>query len=136
MMIFMILDCHGLPVEYEIDQQLGIKMREDVLKMGIDKYNAKCREIVMRYSKEWRNVVERCGRWIDFDHDYKTLDTNFMESEWWGFKQLFEKGLVYRGYKVMPYSTACATALSNFEANQNYQDVVGMFCSYISNAYV
>eukprot|EP00466_Bigelowiella_natans_P009866 jgi/Bigna1/58391/fgenesh1_pm.84_\ len=116
-------DCHGLPVEHEIDKKLGIKTKEDVMEMGIDRYNAECRSIVMRYSGAWRDIVTRCGRWIDFDNDYKTLDTSFMESVWWVFKQLFEKKLVYRGFKVMPYSTACTTPLSNFETQQNYQDV-------------
>lgn len=77
----------------------------------------------MRYSTEWEVIVNRLGRWIDFQNDYKTLDTNFMESVWWVFKQIYEKGLVYRGFKVMPYSTACTTPLSNFEANQAYKDV-------------
>ncbi|OLL22879.1 Isoleucine--tRNA ligase, cytoplasmic [Neolecta irregularis DAH-3] len=117
-------DCHGLPVEHEIDKKLGIKGKDDVMAMGIDKYNAQCREIVMRYSGEWRITVERLGRWIDFDNDYKTLHPTFMESVWWVFKQLYEKDLVYRGYKVMPYSTGCTTPLSNFEAQQNYKDVV------------
>lgn len=116
-------DCHGLPVEHEIDKKLGIKSREDVLTMGIDKYNEECRSIVMRYAGEWRTIVHRLGRWIDFDNDYKTLDPTFMESVWWVFKQLYDKGLVYRGFKVMPYSTGCSTPLSNFEAGQNYKDV-------------
>ncbi|KAJ1916022.1 isoleucine--tRNA ligase [Mycoemilia scoparia] len=116
-------NCHGLPVEYEIDKSLGIQGKEDVYKMGIDKYNAECRSIVMRYATEWRSTVERLGRWIDFDNDYKTLNTPFMESEWWAFKTLYEKGQVYRGVRVMPYSTGCATPLSNFEASQNYKDV-------------
>uniref|UniRef100_A0A7R9VFZ8 isoleucine--tRNA ligase n=1 Tax=Chlamydomonas euryale TaxID=1486919 RepID=A0A7R9VFZ8_9CHLO len=116
-------DCHGLPVEYEIDKKLGIKTRDDVLKMGIDKYNEECRSIVMRYSKEWESTVHRLGRWIDFKNDYKTLDLPFMESVWWVFRQLFDKGLVYRGFKVMPFSTGCSTSLSNFEANLNYKDV-------------
>ncbi|KAH8108056.1 isoleucine-tRNA ligase [Cristinia sonorae] len=116
-------DTHGLPVEHEIDKKLGITGREDVLKMGIDKYNAECRSIVMRYSSEWRKTVERMGRWIDFDNDYKTLNTPFMESVWWAFSELFKKGLVYRGLKVMPYSTGCLTPLSNFEAGLNYKDV-------------
>ncbi|TIA80288.1 hypothetical protein E3P96_02654 [Wallemia ichthyophaga] len=116
-------DCHGLPVEHEIDKKLGISGREDVLNMGIDKYNEECRAIVMRYSAEWRNTVERMGRWIDFDHDYKTLNTSFMESVWWAFGELFNKDLVYRGLRVMPYSTACTTPLSNFEAGQAYKDV-------------
>ena len=116
-------DCHGLPVEYEIDQKLNITHSSQVLEMGIDKYNATCRGIVSRYTKEWEVTTNRLGRWIDFENDYKTMDVSFMESVWWVFKQLFNKGLVYQGYKVMPYSTACGTPLSNFEAGQNYKDV-------------
>lgn len=116
-------DTHGLPVEHEIDKKLGITGREDVLKMGIDKYNEACRSIVMRYSSEWRATVERMGRWIDFDNDYKTLNLSFMESVWWAFGELFKKDLIYRGLKVMPYSTGCLTPLSNFEAGQDYRDV-------------
>uniref|UniRef100_A0A1A7Y5T2 Isoleucine--tRNA ligase, cytoplasmic n=1 Tax=Iconisemion striatum TaxID=60296 RepID=A0A1A7Y5T2_9TELE len=116
-------DCHGLPVEYEIDKTLGIKGPEDVAKMGIAEYNKQCRNIVMRYSHEWETSVNRMGRWIDFKSDYKTLYPWFMESVWWVFKQLYDTGFVYRGVKVMPYSTACNTPLSNFEANQNYKDV-------------
>ncbi|KAN0064625.1 isoleucine--tRNA ligase [Thecaphora frezii] len=116
-------DCHGLPVEHEIDKKLGIKGKEDVMAMGIEKYNAECRAIVMRYQGEWRNTVERMGRWIDFDNGYKTMDTNFMESVWWVFKTLYEKKLVYKGLRVMPYSTACTTPLSNFEAGLDYREV-------------
>ncbi|PFH57835.1 hypothetical protein XA68_14528 [Ophiocordyceps unilateralis] len=117
-------DTHGVPIEYEIDKKLGISGKAAVTQFGIEKYNAECRSIVMRFSEEWRKTIERLGRWIDFDNDYKTMDPSFMESEWWVFKQLFDKGEVYQGYRVMPYSTALTTALSNFEANQNYQDVV------------
>ncbi|XP_005531879.1 PREDICTED: isoleucine--tRNA ligase, cytoplasmic isoform X2 [Pseudopodoces humilis] len=116
-------DCHGLPVEYEIDKTLGIKGPEDVAKMGIEAYNKECRGIVMRYATEWEFSVTRLGRWIDFENDYKTLYPEFMESVWWVFKQLYDKGLVYRGVKVMPFSTACNTPLSNFESHQNYKDV-------------
>ncbi|XP_054883527.1 isoleucine--tRNA ligase, cytoplasmic [Poeciliopsis prolifica] len=116
-------DCHGLPVEYEIDKTLGIKGPEDVAKMGIAEYNKQCRSIVMRYAHEWESTVKRMGRWIDFKNDYKTLYPWFMESVWWVFKQLYDKGLVYRGVKVMPFSTACNTPLSNFESHQNYKDV-------------
>ncbi|KAK7213493.1 hypothetical protein V2G26_020671 [Clonostachys chloroleuca] len=116
-------DTHGLPIEHEIDKKLGISGKEAVMKIGIAKYNEECRAIVMRYASEWRTTIERLGRWIDFDNDYKTMDPRFMESEWWAFKQLFEKDQVYQGYRVMPYSTVLTTALSNFEANQNYQDV-------------
>ncbi|GMM52631.1 isoleucine--tRNA ligase [Starmerella bacillaris] len=117
-------DTHGLPIEHEIDKSLGIKTKEDVLALGIDKYNEECRKIVMRFADVWRHDIGRLGRWIDFDNDYKTMYPSFMESEWWAFKKLFEKGAVYRGYRVMPYSTACTTPLSNFEAQQNYKDVL------------
>lgn len=93
------------------------------MKLGIDKYNAECRAIVMRYAGEWRQTVVRMGRWIDFDNDYKTLQPTYMESIWWIFGQLFEKGLVYRGTRVMPYTTGCTTPLSNFEAGLDYRDV-------------
>lgn len=117
-------DCHGLPVEFEIDKMFDIKGPDDVMRMGIDKYNAECRKIVTRYSKDWETIVTRMGRWIDFKNDYKTLYPWFMESVWWVFKQLYSKGLVYQGTKVMPYSTACNTPLSNFESGLNYKDVV------------
>lgn len=116
-------DTHGLPVEHEIDKKLGITGKDDVMNMGIDKYNAECRSIVMRYAGEWRKTVSRLGRWIDMDNDYKTLYPEFMESVWWVFKQLYEKNSVYRGLRVMPYSTGCTTPLSNFEAQQNYKEV-------------
>ncbi|KAG7250364.1 hypothetical protein CRUP_031889, partial [Coryphaenoides rupestris] len=90
--------------------------------MGIAEYNKQCRNIVMRYSNEWETSVRRMGRWIDFENDYKTLYPWFMETVWWVFKQLYDKGLVYRGVKVMPFSTACNTPLSNFESHQNYKD--------------
>eukprot|EP00026_Physarum_polycephalum_P001231 Phypoly_transcript_01232.p1 GENE.Phypoly_transcript_01232~~Phypoly_transcript_01232.p1 ORF type:complete len:1147 (-),score=157.12 Phypoly_transcript_01232:70-3510(-) len=125
-------DCHGLPIEFEIDKLHGVKTREDVLKMGIPKYNAECRAIVMRYSKDWEVVVRRMGRWIDMQNNYKTMDLSYMESVWWVFKELHTKGLVYRGYKVMPYSTGCTTPLSNFEANMMYKDVndVAVYVSF------
>ncbi|KAF2635767.1 hypothetical protein P280DRAFT_553617 [Massarina eburnea CBS 473.64] len=116
-------DTHGVPIEYEIDKEMGMSGRDAVREIGIAKYNEKCRAIVMRYATEWRHTIDRLGRWIDFDNDYKTMDTSFMETEWWVFKRLFDKGVVYRGFKVMPYSTALTTPLSNFEASQNYKDV-------------
>ncbi|KAI9368437.1 tRNA synthetases class I-domain-containing protein [Aspergillus egyptiacus] len=116
-------DTHGVPIEYEIDKKLGMSGLEAVEKLGIEKYNEECRAIVMRFASEWRDTIERLGRWIDFDNDYKTMNASFMESVWWVFKQLFDKGLVYKGFRVMPYSTALNTPLSNFEAQQNYKDV-------------
>ncbi|XP_065174061.1 isoleucine--tRNA ligase, cytoplasmic-like [Atheta coriaria] len=117
-------DTHGLPVEFEIDNALGIKGPEDVAKMGIGNYNAECRKIVTRYVNEWESIMTRIGRWIDFKNDYKTLYPWFMETIWWVFTQMYNKGLVYQGNKVMPYSTACNTPLSNFESGQNYKDVI------------
>ncbi|XP_014485921.1 PREDICTED: isoleucine--tRNA ligase, cytoplasmic [Dinoponera quadriceps] len=116
-------DTHGLPVEYEIDKMLDIRGPDDVAKMGIAAYNNECRKIIMKYSKEWEIIISRMGRWIDFKNDYKTMYPWYMESIWWVFKELYNMGLVYQGVKVMPYSTACNTPLSNFEASQNYKDV-------------
>ena len=116
-------DCHGLPIEFEIDKIHKIKSSVDREELGVRKYNELCREIVMRYSKEWEKTVNRFGRWIDFENDYKTMDKNYMESVWWTFKQVFNKDLVYRGTKIMPFSTACNTVLSNFEAGSNYKEV-------------
>jgi len=116
-------DCHGLPIEYEIDKAHKIKSSVDREEMGVAKYNGLCRDIVMRYSKEWETIIGRFGRWIDFKNDYKTMDKNYMESVWWTFSQIFKKDYVYRGTKIMPFSTACNTVLSNFEAGSNYKDV-------------
>jgi isoleucyl-tRNA synthetase len=116
-------DTHGLPIEFQMEKIHGIKTKKQVLEMGIDKYNEACRSIVLKYRDEWRKIINRLGRWVDFDNDYKTMDKFFMESVWWVFKQLFDKNLVYRGVKVMPYSTGCTTPLSNFEATSNYKSV-------------
>lgn len=117
-------DTHGLPIEFEIEKKLGIKTKQQVLDYGIANYNEECRKIVMKYSKEWKTTIDRIGRWVDMDNDYKTMDPAYMQSVWWVFKELFNKGLVYRGFKVMPYSMGCATPLSNFEANDNYKDTL------------
>ncbi len=118
-------DCHGLPVEYEMEKTLGISGKSQIEEYGIAEFNEKCRSIVLRYTQEWEQIVTRMGRWVDFEHDYKTMDPDFMESIWWVFKTLFEKGLVYEGYNIMPFSPALATPLSNFEVNLGgYKDVV------------
>lgn len=116
-------DCHGLPIEHEIDKQLNMSAQQAVEEMGVAGYNAQCRGIVQRYTSEWRQTITRLGRWVDFDNDYKTMDPWYMESVWWVLKQLWDKGLVYQGSRVMPVSTELGTPLSNFEANLNYQDV-------------
>ena len=116
-------DCHGLPVEHEIHKQLGMPAGEAVAKLGVAGYNAECRSIVERHVDAWRSVITRIGRWVDFDDDYKTMDAWYMESVWHVVKELWDKGLVYHGFKVMPVSPALETPLSNFEANMNYRDV-------------
>lgn len=116
-------DCHGLPVEYEINKAHKIESRKDILKMGVANYNSACRGIVKRYSEEWKSTVRRVGRWVDMENPYFTMDVEFMQSVWWVFQQMFEKGLIYEGYKVVPYSVGISTPLSNFEANLNYKMV-------------
>lgn len=116
-------DCHGLPIEFEVEKKLDLKGRKDIINFGIGKFNEECRSIVLRYTSEWEATVKRMGRWIDFKNDYKTMDLEFMESVWNVFKQLWDKGLMYEDKKVLPYSTRVTTPLSNFEANLNYQDV-------------
>ncbi|MGC6488825.1 MAG: isoleucine--tRNA ligase [Planctomycetota bacterium] len=108
-------DCHGLPAEMEAEKQLKISGREQVLALGIDKYNAVCRESVQKYTGEWRSYVTRQARWVDFDDDYKTMDLSYMESVMWAFKTLYDKGLAYEGQRVMPYSWSMQTPVSNFE---------------------
>ncbi len=110
-------DCHGLPVEYEMEKELGISGASQIEEYGVARFNEACRGIVLRYTDEWREVVTRMGRWVDFDNDYKTMDPEYMETIWWVFKQLWEKGLIYEGYYILPYSPALATPLSNFEVN-------------------
>ncbi|HTQ98992.1 MAG TPA: isoleucine--tRNA ligase [Candidatus Acidoferrum sp.] len=116
-------DCHGLPIEHEIDKKLGMSAQQAVEQLGIKGYNDECRGIVQRYTAEWEKTITRIGRWVDFRNDYKTMDPHFMESVWWVMKQLWDKGLVYQGVKVVPFSTALGTVLSNFEAGSNYQEV-------------
>ncbi len=116
-------DCHGLPVEYEVEQDLQISGKRQIEELGIEKFNEKCRSIVLRYTGEWRKIVTRMGRWVDFDNDYKTMDSTYMESIWWVFKSLYDRGMVYKGHKILPYCPRCSTPLSNFEANQGYEDV-------------
>ncbi|MBN9542597.1 MAG: isoleucine--tRNA ligase [Alphaproteobacteria bacterium] len=108
-------DCHGLPAEMGAEKELGISGRGNIIEYGIDKFNNHCRTSVLKYTKEWENYVSRQARWVDFENDYKTMDTPFMESVLWAFKQLYDKGLVYQSMRVMPYSWACETPLSNFE---------------------
>ncbi len=116
-------DNHGLPIEFEIEKELGIKTTQQVLDFGIANYNEHCRGIVLKYSDIWEETMGRLGRWIDFKNDYKTMTKEFMNSVWWVFSELYKKNRVYEGVKIMPYSTSCATPLSNFETQQNHKDI-------------
>ncbi len=108
-------DCHGLPVEMEVEKELGVGGRQQITSYGIEEFNDACRSSVMRYTSEWQEYVTRQARWVDFEHDYKTMDLSYMESVMWAFKQLWDKGLIYEDYRVMPYSWGAETPLSNFE---------------------
>lgn len=116
-------DCHGLPIENEIEKAKELSGAPEIEAFGIANFNEECRKIVLRYTGEWKKTVDRMGRWVDFGDVYRTMDLPFMESVWWVFQQLFDKGLVYEGFKVMPFSAKLGTPLSNFEANLNYKDV-------------
>ncbi len=115
-------DCHGLPVEYEMERELGISGKREIEDYGVDRFNEACRGIVLRYTAEWERLVSRMGRWVDFRNDYKTMDADYMESIWWVFRTIWDKGLIYEGHKILPYCPRCATPLSNFETNQGYAD--------------
>lgn len=117
-------DCHGLPVENLIEKELGLNSKTDIEKYGVDKFNEACRSSVLRYVKEWRQTITRLGRWVDFDNDYKTMNADYMESIWWVFKSLWEKGLIYEGHYILPFCPRCSTVLSNHELNLGgYKDV-------------
>jgi isoleucyl-tRNA synthetase len=117
-------DCHGLPVENLIERELGLDSKTDIERYGIANFNEACRAAVLRYVKEWRTIMTRAGRWVDFDNDYKTMDPGYMESIWWVIKDLWDKGLVYEGHYILPYCPRCSTVLSNHElALGGYKDV-------------
>ncbi len=116
-------DTHGLPIEALAQDALGVAGAPEIKQLGVDKFNEQCRSMVLKYVSEWRKTVSRMGRWVDFEHDYKTMQPEFMETIWWVFKQLWNQGRVYRSHRIMPYSWKLSTPLSNFEAGSNYKDV-------------
>ncbi|MDR9450126.1 MAG: isoleucine--tRNA ligase [Acidimicrobiia bacterium] len=116
-------DTHGLPVEMEVEKELGVSGPKAIEAYGVARFNEACRAKVERTTEDWRRITRRMGRWVDFENDYKTMDPDFMESGWSVFSQLWEKDLIYRDFKVVPYSWGAATPLSNFEANMDYRDV-------------
>lgn len=108
-------DCHGLPAEMEMEKEVGIHGRQQITDYGIDKFNQGCRKLAMKFIDVWETIVNRQGRWVDFSNDYKTMDIDFMESVLWAFKELYDKGLIYEGSRVLAYCSRCETPLSNFE---------------------
>lgn len=116
-------DCHGLPVENIVEAELGLKVKKDIEEYGIEKFNARARETVLRFTDDWKKIIPRFGRFVDMDNDYRTMDLSYTESVWWVFKSLHEKGLIYEGYKIMHLCPRCETTLANFEVNQGYKDI-------------
>jgi isoleucyl-tRNA synthetase len=116
-------DTHGLPIEMEVQQQLGLSGPAEIEAFGVQRFNEAARALVEANTESWQTYTRRIGRWVDFENDYKTLDLPFMESVWWVFRRLWDQGLIYRDFKVLPYSFGATTPLSNFEANMDYRDV-------------
>lgn len=118
-------DCHGLPIESLVEKELGLKTKKDILDIGIEKFNETARSFVLRYVDEWKKYIERVGRWVDFDHSYKTMDNTYIESVWWAIKEMHKKGKIYEGRKVLLYCPHCETPLAKAEIamDNTYQDV-------------
>ena len=115
-------DCHGLPVENLIEKELGINSKHEIEAYGVANFNDKCKASVLKYTSEWRQTITRMGRWVDFDHDYKTMNPDYMESIWWVAKSLWDKGLIYEGKYILPYCPRCSTVLSTHELAQGYKE--------------
>ncbi|HET8581574.1 MAG TPA: isoleucine--tRNA ligase [Candidatus Paceibacterota bacterium] len=116
-------DCHGLPIENIVEKELGTKTKKDILALGVKKFNDLCRERIFTYITDWERIIPRLGRWADMAHPYRTMDTSYMESDWWAFKTLYEKGLIYEDYRVMYICPRCETTLSQSEVADGYKDV-------------
>ncbi|HET9197619.1 MAG TPA: isoleucine--tRNA ligase [Solirubrobacterales bacterium] len=116
-------DCHGLPVELEVEKQLGISSKQEIEEHGIAEFNQRCRESVFEYVEDWNKLTERIGFWIDLDDPYVTLEDDYIESVWWSLRKLWDDGRLYEGHKVVPYCPRCGTALSSHEVAQGYEDV-------------
>ncbi|HEX9817071.1 MAG TPA: class I tRNA ligase family protein, partial [Candidatus Thermoplasmatota archaeon] len=116
-------DCHGLPVEIEVEKELGLKNKQDIETYGVAAFNQKCRESVFRYKKEWEDTCARLGQWVDFENPYVTLTNDYIESVWWSLQQAWEKKLLFKGFRVAPSCARCGTALSSHEVALGYKDV-------------
>ena len=121
-------DTHGLPVELEVEKQLGFDGKQDIEKFGIEPCIGKCKESVWKYKGEWEKMSDRVGYWVDMDNPYITYDNNYIESVWWALKEIDKKGLIYKGHKIVPYCPRCGTALSSHEVAQGYKDVEEKTC--------
>jgi len=117
-------DCHGLPVEFEIEKKFNVSGKKQIMDLGLDKFNQACRESVFTYKSDWEDFFDRIGRWTDKENAYATIDTSYTESVWWTFAQIHQKGHIYKGFKCMPYCPRCSTPISNFEVNEGYKDNV------------
>ncbi|MEX2193710.1 MAG: isoleucine--tRNA ligase [Thermoleophilaceae bacterium] len=117
-------DCHGLPVELAVEEQLGISRKQEIEEYGVAEFNARCRESVLEYVDEWNRLTERIGFWLDTDDAYLTLSNDYIESVWWSLKQVWDKQLLFEGHKVVPYCPRCGTALSSHEVALGYKDVI------------
>ena len=117
-------DCHGLPVEFEIEKKFNVSGKQQIMELGLEKFNQACRDSVFTYKSDWEGFFDRIGRWTDKDNAYATIDNTYVESVWWTFAQIYKKGLIYKGFKCMPYCPRCTTPLSNFEVNEGYRDDV------------
>ena len=115
-------DTHGLPVELEVEKELGFSGKAQIEAYGVDRFNARCRESVFRYLKEWKALTERIAFWVDLEHAYITMDNDYIETGWWAIKRMWDEGLVYQGYKVTPHCPRCGTSLSSHEVALGYQD--------------
>ena len=116
-------DTHGLPVELEVEKQLGLDGKEQIEAYGVEPFIEACKKSVWKYKTEWEHMSDRVGFWADMEDPYVTYDNDYIESEWWALKTIYEKGLLYKGYKIVPYCPRCGTALSSHEVAQGYKDV-------------
>jgi isoleucyl-tRNA synthetase len=116
-------DTHGLPVEIEVEKMLGFKHKDDIVKYGVEAFNAECRKSVWKYKVDWENMTERMGYWVNLNDPYITFENNYIESIWWALKQYYDKGMIYKGFKIQPYCPRCETPLSSHEVSLGYEDV-------------
>jgi isoleucyl-tRNA synthetase len=115
-------DTHGLPVELEVEEALGFTRKDQIEEYGVAQFNARCRESVLRYLEDWNKLTERIGFWVDLSHPYITFENNYIETLWWAIRQMWDKGLIYQGYRVSPHCPRCGTSLSSHEVALGYRD--------------